>query len=50
MVVDMYKKYKEIINYLIVGGCTVVISIASYALFADVFKIDYIISNIICFF
>lgn len=47
MVVGMYKKYKEIINYLIVGGCTVVISIASYALFADVFKIDYIISNII---
>lgn len=47
MVVDMYKKYKEIINYLIVGVCTVVISIASYALFADVFKIDYIISNII---
>ena len=27
---NLYKKYKEIINYLIVGGLTTVVSIASY--------------------
>ena len=27
---ELYKKYKEIINYVIVGGCTTVVSIASF--------------------
>ncbi len=27
---DLYKKYKEIINYIIVGGLTTVVSIASF--------------------
>ena len=27
---NLYKKYKEIINYLIVGGLTTVVSIVSY--------------------
>lgn len=44
---DLYKKYKEIINYLIFGGLTTVISIVTYAAFAKVFHIDYLISNII---
>ena len=30
---DLYLKYKEIINYLIVGGLTTVVSVVSYALF-----------------
>ena len=30
---DLYFKYKEIINYLIVGGLTTLVSIGSYALF-----------------
>lgn len=29
---EIYKKYKEIINYLIVGGLTTVVSLASYYL------------------
>ena len=44
---DLYKKYKEIINYLIFGGLTTVVSIATYALFAKVFHIDYLISNVL---
>lgn len=27
---NLYKKYEEIINYIIIGGCTTVISLASY--------------------
>ena len=44
---DLYKKYKEIINYLIFGGLTTLISIFTYALFAKVFHIDYLISNVL---
>ena len=44
---NKYKKYKEIINYLIFGGLTTVVSIATYALFAKVFHIDYLISNVL---
>ena len=44
---DLYKKYKEIINYLIFGGFTTLISIITYALFAKVFHIDYLISNVL---
>ncbi|MBQ6546670.1 MAG: GtrA family protein [Bacilli bacterium] len=29
-ITELYKKYKEIINYVIVGGCTTVVSIASF--------------------
>ncbi len=44
---DLYKKYKEIINYLIFGGLTTLISIITYALFAKLFHIDYLISNVL---
>ena len=44
---DLYKKYKEIINYLIFGGLTTLISIVTYALFTKVFHIDYLISNVL---
>ena len=43
----LYKRYKEIINYLISGILTTVVSIASYKLFKDVFHIHYIVSNIL---
>ena len=43
----LYKKYKEIINYLIFGGLTTLISIVTYAIFTKVFYIDYLISNIL---
>lgn len=44
---DLYKKYKEIINYLIFGVLTTLISIVTYALFTKVFHIDYLISNVL---
>ncbi len=44
---DLYKKYKEIINYLIFGVLTTLISIVTYAIFAKVFHIDYLISNVL---
>jgi HAD superfamily phosphoserine phosphatase-like hydrolase len=43
----IYHKKEDIWNYLIVGGLTTVISIASYALFAKGMHINYIISNIL---
>ncbi len=43
----MYKKYEEIINYLFMGGCTTIVSIGSYTIFASLFHIHYQISNII---
>lgn len=30
---DLYKKNKEIINYIIVGGCTTIVSVVSYYIF-----------------
>ena len=44
---NLYKKYKEIINYLIFGGFTTLISIITYALFTKLFYIDYLISNVL---
>lgn len=28
-ILDLYKKYEEIVNYIIVGGCTTVVSLAT---------------------
>jgi len=44
--IDLYKKYSEIINYLIVGCLTTLVSIIVYALFTRLFHINYMISNI----
>ena len=44
---NLYKKYKEIINYLIFGVLTTLISIVTYAIFTKVFHIDYLISNVL---
>ena len=44
---NLYKKYKEIINYLIFGVLTTLISIVNYAIFTKVFHIDYLISNVL---
>ena len=45
-VIELYKKYKEIINYLIAGVLTTIVSILSYELFKNLFHIHYIISNV----
>lgn len=44
---EIYKKYEEIINYLIFGVLSTVISIASFALFNKVFHIHYNVCNIL---
>ena len=46
-IIDLYKKYAEIINYLVVGGLTTLVSIIVYGVFTKVFHVNYMISNII---
>lgn len=46
-IISLYKKYEEIINYLIVGGLTTLVSIVVYALCTKCFHINYMISNVI---
>lgn len=48
--INIYKKNKEIINYLIFGVLTTVVSFVAYFIFAKVFKIDEVISNVISWF
>ena len=43
----LYKKHEEIINYLIVGGLTTIVSLASYALFTRIFYVHYAVSNVL---
>ena len=45
--IELYKKYSEIINYLIVGVLTTIVSIVIYAVFTKLFNVNYMISNII---
>jgi len=44
---NLYKKYEEIILYLIFGVLTTVVSLLSYFIFSKLFNINYLISNII---
>lgn len=46
-ITKLYKKYEEIINYLIFGVLTTLVSILSYALFTRIFSFNYIVSNIL---
>ncbi len=43
----LYKKYEEIIKYIIAGVLTTIVSVGSYRLFTKLFNINYIISNIL---
>lgn len=43
----LYKKYEEIINYLIFGVLSTLVSIVSYTIFTRLFNINYNISNIL---
>ena len=47
MIKKIYIKYKEIINYLIAGFLTLIVSISSYALLTKILHIYYIISNVV---
>lgn len=49
---SLYKKYEEIINYLIIGGCTTLVSLATYYLCVCTFlnpndKLELQIANVI---
>ncbi len=46
-IVSLYRKNKEIINYLIFGVLTTVVNIVVFALCADVFHIQYLIANVL---
>lgn len=46
---NIYKKYEEVINYLIFGVLTTLISIASFFIFSDVLNVNYLISNVLSF-
>ena len=42
-----YRNHLEVINYLFIGGCTTIISILSYAIFAKVCDLDLVVSNVL---
>lgn len=44
-ILELYKKYKEVINYLIFGVLSTVVNFVSYFIFAKCFKIDEVISS-----
>lgn len=46
-ILDLYKKYSEIINYLIVGVLTTLVSILIYWFFTKICHVNYMISNVI---
>lgn len=45
--IKLYKKYEEVINYLIFGVLTTVVSIVTYAIFTRLFNINYTVSNVL---
>lgn len=47
LIINLYKKYKEIINYGIFGVLTTLVNIFSYYICAKVFGIQYLVSNVI---
>lgn len=50
-IINLYKKYQEIINYLIVGILTTVVSIVTYFLFSLILNIEnnilFILANVL---
>lgn len=50
-IINLYKKYQEIINYLIVGVLTTVVSIVTYFLFSLILDIEnnilFILANVL---
>lgn len=44
---QIYKKYEEVINYLITGGLTTVFNVVFYFILTKVFHADYMISTIV---
>lgn len=44
---DLYKKYKEIFNYLFVGGFGTILSIALFIVFEQGLKLETLVANVI---
>lgn len=49
MLNKLYKKYEEIINYLIFGVLTTLVSIGTYFIFARLLNFHYLVSNVLSF-
>lgn len=47
LLVNLYKKYEEVIKYLFFGVLTTVVSILIYWIFTKLFHVNYMISNVI---
>lgn len=50
MIVKLYWKYKEIINYLIFGVLTTLVNIVVFYIFSDCLNVQYMISNLFAWF
>ena len=46
-IMNMYKKYEDVILYLFFGGLTFLICIASYYVCADILSMHYMVANVI---
>ena len=44
-IIELYKKYKEIIVYLVFGGLSTIVNFVSYFIFARIIGIDEVISS-----
>ena len=44
---ELYEKYREIINYLIFGGLTTVVSLLTYALFVDLCGLGVVVGKVL---
>ena len=49
-ILELYKKYKEVINYLIFGGLSTVVNFVSYYISARIIGIDEVVSSILSWF
>lgn len=47
---NLYKKYREIINYLIFGVLTTLVNIIVYYIYADCLNVQYMVSNFLAWF
>lgn len=45
--IDLYRKYKELILYVVFGGLTTAVSFVSYWVFADLFHIYYMAATVL---
>ncbi|MEG0249444.1 MAG: GtrA family protein [Peptostreptococcus sp.] len=49
-ILDLYDKYKEIINYIIFGGLTTLVNFVVYFACIGMFSIHYLLANVIAWF